>query len=248
MEGMIRQLIRSQPWPKDSFPLPRTQIHRGYHMNGIQENTLAAFRRARELGAHMCECDVRLSRDGQPVVIHDNDLRRISGHANVVSETSASDLKNLAQVPTLKEVLTDENVTPFFNIELKCDRMDDKIPRKVAELVKTLGCQHRVMFSSFNPMALWMMQNHLPEVPRALLVSPGDDPRNKWYLKKMVFAPILKLHMLNLQKDMIGTGMMQDFRFHEVTIAAWTVNDEPTARQLIAKGIASIISDKIITL
>jgi glycerophosphoryl diester phosphodiesterase len=248
MDNFIRQFIRAQTWPKTSFPLPRLQVHRGYHVDGIQENTLAAFQKARELGAHMCECDVRLSKENLPVVVHDADLKRISGTEQLVANTSAEELKQLAGIPTLEEILTDETVTPFFNIELKCDKMDDKLPRKVAELVKNLNCQSRVMFSSFNPLALWMMQNYLPDVPRALLVSPGEDPRNRWYLRKMVLAPFLKLHMLNLQKDMIGTGMMQDFRFHEIPVAAWTVNDEANARHLMSKGVVSIISDKIIHL
>src|SRR5919199_4154952 len=68
--------------------------HRGA-MGHCPENTLASFARALELGADWIECDVHLSRDGVPVVIHDETLdRTTSGHGPVHAHTLA-ELKRL---------------------------------------------------------------------------------------------------------------------------------------------------------
>src|SRR5271155_5554025 len=65
---------------------PRVFAHRGAS-GDYPENTMAAFRAATESGAPYIELDVHMTRDGAIVVIHDDDLSRVTGHAGVVAET-----------------------------------------------------------------------------------------------------------------------------------------------------------------
>ncbi len=83
--------------------------HRGASIEA-PENTLAAFRRAIELGADYIECDVQLSSDGVSVVIHDDTLDRTTNETGPVSSYPVSHLQTLdagdgQKIPTLDEVL-----------------------------------------------------------------------------------------------------------------------------------------------
>lgn len=81
----------------------RMYAHKGRHSNAGGENRIPAFRRAlRHFDGF--ECDIRLSRDGIPVVIHDATLRRTHNDVRHVSKLNASELQHLG-VPTLAETL-----------------------------------------------------------------------------------------------------------------------------------------------
>ena len=77
--------------------------HRGVHSSDVDENTVDAFQKAaEELGGF--ECDVRLSKDGVPVVIHDATLRRTRHHSARVRDMYAAQLSKFG-VPLLRDVL-----------------------------------------------------------------------------------------------------------------------------------------------
>jgi len=78
--------------------------HRGLHGSGVPENSIAAFRAAIELGAGI-ECDVRLSGDGDVMVFHDHDLRRLCASALAVESTRAELLAGL-------KLTTAANISP----------------------------------------------------------------------------------------------------------------------------------------
>src|SRR5678815_2223735 len=74
------------------MPAPLIIGHRGASAVA-PENTLAAFRKAIEVGADGIEFDVRLTRDGVPVVIHDDNLKRTGGRPDLIRATSLADLQ-----------------------------------------------------------------------------------------------------------------------------------------------------------
>ena len=79
-----------------SWLIARRVAHRGIHdMNKTRwENTLSAFAAAAERG-YAIECDVHISSDGVPIVIHDDDLKRLTGHDGVVWQRTAAELTEL---------------------------------------------------------------------------------------------------------------------------------------------------------
>lgn len=238
--------LNSSAWPRDSFQLPKLQIHRGYHFQqGVQENTIEAFQIAAQKGAEICECDVQLSADGIPVIVHDLDLSRISKFSEKVSDLTAIQLKEKANVPTLEDLFQNPNLPKYFNIELKSQGADDLLPRYVANKIKKMNKEKLVLFSSFNPFSLYVLQNLLPDVPRALLVTSENHPQNSFFLKNMFSLPFLKLHALHLQEQMIDAEIMRWFQ-GKLPICAWTVNDKERASELLALGVQSIISDRFI--
>jgi MFS family permease len=232
------------PWPAGALSLPRAQCHRGFHVTA-QENTLEAFRAAAAAGAEMVELDVRLSRDGQAVVIHDPDISRVAGgRAGLVRELGAAELWDRAKAPALLEVLRDPACRQLkVNIELKhCPGQNAALAAAACRAVEEAGASGRVLFSSFNPLLLRCASRILPHVPRALLATGERDPDNRFYLRKMYLAFLARPHMLNYDGRYLTPALASSLRHRRVPFAVWTVEDPAEARKFLAMGAESIIS------
>jgi glycerophosphoryl diester phosphodiesterase len=90
---------------------------------------------------------------------------------------------------------------------------------------------------------LYLLQNHLPNVPRALLVSPEKVQDNAWYLREMALAPLLKLHMLNLEQSMVTGPALSFWQEKKMPISVWTVNEAEKIHEFLDMGVASVITD-----
>ncbi|HEY2194037.1 MAG TPA: glycerophosphodiester phosphodiesterase family protein [Actinomycetospora sp.] len=116
-------VARSHPYL--AAPRPRAFAHRGWHVGDLAglENTLAAFRRAREEGYAYVETDVHATRDGVLVVHHDATLRRVAGHPGVLRAMDWPELdpvrvRGREKLPRLEEAL--EALPDMrFNVDLK---------------------------------------------------------------------------------------------------------------------------------
>ncbi|RME06477.1 MAG: glycerophosphodiester phosphodiesterase, partial [Anaerolineae bacterium] len=169
----------------DTLPRPVIFAHRGASAHA-PENTLVAFDLALRQGADALELDVKLSADGHVVVIHDATVDRTTDGSGRVNQMNLQTLKALdagcrfdaafcgERIPTLDEVLEAFGKRTFINIELtNYSSPWDDLPDKVADLVTAHGVEKRVLFSSFNPLALRRIHRRLPEVPIGLLALPG---------------------------------------------------------------------------
>ncbi|MES3038113.1 MAG: glycerophosphodiester phosphodiesterase family protein [Bdellovibrionota bacterium] len=244
IQPLILKALHCRPWPKQSFTLPKIQSHRGLCISSIQENTLDSFRAAKQKGAEMVECDLRLSRDGVPVVCHDETIERISGKVGVVSDMTAKELKLQANIPTLEQCLTDQSTPNFWNLEIKSSFfLNEELEQKVAEVVYKVNANRRVIISSFNPGSISRMEEFLPNVPRALLVTQEDHPKNRIWLKEMWAAPFLSFHMLNLDYRMVDGEIYRKLMEKQIKFAVWTVNGKTEVSKYLRLGAASIISD-----
>ena len=127
------------------------------------ENTLPAFALAEEQGADGVELDVQLTRDGQVVVIHDEKINRTSDGEGFVRDYTLEELKAFSfhaqmeeyrgvKIPTLEEVL--KTLKPGkmqVNIELKTGIFwYPEIEKKTIDIVRRMGMETRVIYSSFN--------------------------------------------------------------------------------------------------
>lgn len=240
-------------WPASAVALPRLQAHRGAPARGgsnCLENSLPAFRSARTADFVMSECDLRLTVDSVPVVCHDPDLERVWKKSGVIARLTRRELQSLAAVPTLAEILTASQVTPNWNLELKSRTASDPLVRLTVETVMAHQAQNRVLFSSFNPLALWLLQDYAPEIPRALLVSSERTQENVWWLRQMLLLPFLKIHMLNLQHSIldlpngdINAALIEEIKNQGFRIAVWTVASSERAEKYLHAGVDSVITD-----
>jgi glycerophosphoryl diester phosphodiesterase len=149
---------------------PRTVGHRGASALA-PENTLRSIELAVEAGLDLVEVDVYLSSDGQLVVIHDEDLRRMAGRPEVVADLTAAELKrvDLGQgqgVPRLAEVLDLARHRIGVYVELKGTRTGSAL----AELARSGASQGVELISgSFEPALVRELRDGAPDIPRSVL-------------------------------------------------------------------------------
>ena len=113
--------------------------HRGLHSREIPENTLPAFRRAREESVGI-ELDVRLTKDKEPIVFHDETLLRAAGMNTRISDITYAELKTIPlfntkeTIPHLAEAIQEAGGTPLL-IEIKAEFDCAEICEKTADLI-----------------------------------------------------------------------------------------------------------------
>lgn len=154
--------------------------HRGLHAiaRGIPENSLAAYRAARDAG-YGVEFDVHLSADKHLVVIHDSNLSRMCGVARMVEECTLEELQSYRlkhtdeRIPTLEEVLdifAHTNDAPPLIVEIKAVGTNQtEIAHAVAEVLDTYPGPYCV--ESFDPSVLHWFRMHRPQVVRGQLAE-----------------------------------------------------------------------------
>ncbi|HWV36456.1 MAG TPA: glycerophosphodiester phosphodiesterase family protein [Thermomicrobiales bacterium] len=162
--------------------------HRGAR-GEAPENTIAGFRYARELGLEAVELDVRLSRDNQLVVIHDDTVDRTTDGTGPVSSFTAAELAALdargscpdwpenVGIPTFQDALDAILAFPLVQIEIKTDT-SERMEAIILSLLQTIR-QHdiaeRVILSSFSETAIELIATHAPDQARAYIGAYDSD-------------------------------------------------------------------------
>ena len=213
---------------------------------------MAAFRLAAELGADGIELDAQRCASGEVVVLHDESLGRTTGHAALLSETPWSTVRTLdagarfsevfrgERVPLLAEVLAETPRTLLVNVELKCDRVDDRgLTGAAVAVVREAGAEERVLFSSFNPSCLWRARALAPQVPRALLFERDSS----FPLRHALAAPLLGALSLHPEDALASPAAIRWWRRRGYLVAPWTVDDPDRARSLWEAGATGIITN-----
>jgi glycerophosphoryl diester phosphodiesterase len=173
---------RSEADPLD--PGPHGFAHRGLHGPGVPENSMAAFRAALAAGVGI-ECDVRLSGDGQVMVFHDHDLRRMCASGLAVEATRAEILAGQQlydsgeHIPWLAELLELVAGRVPLLIELKCRGGNAALLAKAVadELADYAG---PVGVMSFEPRAIKWFARRLPYRRRGLVISDRASAIDRW--------------------------------------------------------------------
>jgi glycerophosphoryl diester phosphodiesterase len=244
-----------------SWPYPKWIAHRGAGKLA-PENTLAAFRLGASHGYRMFECDVKLSSDGVPFLMHDASLNRTtnagvklgqgtslvggnqpwralsqldagSWHSRTYAGEPLATLDNIAQF-VLKNGY-------FLNIEIKptpgTERHTGEI---VAQEVAGLwnGAAVLPLMSSFAVEALAGARVAAPHLPRALLL---DVMREDWLQAALQLdcVAIVCNHAL-WDKSTVTQAQSAGFR-----CLSYTVNDDWAAQRLLALGTDGIITDRV---
>lgn len=195
--------------------------HRGLHGPGVPENSLAAFRAAIEAGAGI-ECDVRLSSDGEVVVSHDHDLRRMCASALAVEATPSAVLVRQQlfdtgeHIPRLVELLELVAGKVPILIELKCRGGNAaRLANAVAARLVDYAGKGGVM--SFEPTVGKWFARHLPHMRRGLVISERASAFDRW-------RSIAKAspHFLAVDRAALGRSWVAKQR-SERWLYSWTI-------------------------
>ena len=205
------------------------------------ENTLRGFTRAYDEGADGIELDVRRSRDGVLMVIHDDDLDRVTGgvYTGKVSDYTLEELQRMdvgdgEYVPTLEETL--ELVVDrkgLVNVEIK----DSGIARDVVETVNRYGLGSSTLISSFDYLEVWEAKRADPAIRTALLV-PGANPLS-------IYSALLAgADAINPAYSTLNDAFVNAAHAAGLKVYTYTVNEGPDMQRLVDIGVDGIITDR----
>ena len=230
---------------------PLIIAHRGASAAAPQ-NTLAAFRRAIELGADGVELDVHLSADGVPVVMHNYDVDETTDGTGLVSDQTLAELKQLdagskfspqfagERIPTLAEVFEALEGKLLVNIELKDISIKGVgLEAPVAEVVRQCGMEKKVLFSSFDPLTLRRMRPLAPQIPSGLLYAHDLAV----YLRRAWLAPWTPHEARHPDAEMTDGRLVKWCHVRKLRVNVSTVNEPDEMRRLVALGVDGIITD-----
>ena len=146
--------------------------HRGLHNEERAENSMSAFRAAVD-GGYGIELDIRLSKDGQLVVFHDDTLDRVCGRCGKVIDFTAEELSGFKLcgtndgIPLFSDVLEMVGGRVPLLVEIKEDAGVSAVSRAACEMLK--GYKGDFIVESFNPLSLHTVGKLMPHVTRGIL-------------------------------------------------------------------------------
>ncbi|MBI4138699.1 hypothetical protein HY479_00935 [Candidatus Uhrbacteria bacterium] len=223
--------------------------HRGSHDRQTSENTIAAFERAVERGCDGIEFDLRISRDGVPVAVHDENLHRVAGDARRVRDLASKELRDVVlrghgHIPTLNEITASIPAPTLFDIEVK-DR--DVLEILIKKLQTSAGLRQRTIVSSFVLDDLVQIAKTLPEVRTLLL-------QRSWPLlfRKRVFSKQLsaaKVWAVGFPRNVLNARRIRWVRRKGWAVAAWDLQPlKREARRVAKLGVDIAIVYKVETI
>lgn len=235
------------------WPYPRWIAHRGAGKLA-PENTLAAFRSGAAHGYRMFECDVKLSRDDVPFLLHDATLERTTNGQGTAGEYDWQALSGLdagswhspafagEPLPTLESIARYCLAHAYMlNIEIKpTPGTEQHTGEVVAHHATRLWAQAPVLplLTSFSPEALRGARTAAPDLPRGLLLDAWPDDG-------LDAARTLDCKAVVCNHALWNTERVAQAKATVLHCLSYTVNDESTARHLLALGTRGIITDRV---
>ncbi|WP_163834811.1 glycerophosphodiester phosphodiesterase [Spartinivicinus ruber] len=246
----------------DDLPTPAVIAHRGGR--GLwPENTLYAFQKAVKLGVDMLELDIRQTKDGQLVVLHDEYVDRTTNGEGPINSFTLAEAKKLDAgfnwtkdnksfpfrgkdivIPTFQEVL--ENF-PAQKMIVEIKQAQPAIERAVCQAIQAAKKEDHIIIGSFYPEVLKRFRQVCPEI--ATSASPNEV--------KLLFAaerlgltdllsPAASALQIPKQDGKIEVATPSFIRAaHDrmLQVQVWTINDPDMMLSLIANGADGIITD-----
>ncbi|NYT60890.1 glycerophosphodiester phosphodiesterase [Alcaligenaceae bacterium] len=242
------------PNTRPNWPYPKLIAHRGAGRHA-PENTLSSMRLGASHGYTMMEYDVKLSKDGIAILLHDDTVDRTSNGSGSAAAKTFNELALLdvgawhskayagETIPTLQSIAAYTLANGICsNIEIKpCSGTEAETGRQVARLAQALWADADAppLLSSFSELALEAAMQAAPDLPRALLLD-GEPPSN-WQER----AQRLKCMGLNLDHEYTTPALVQSVRQAGYTLAIWTVNDPARIQELFDWGCDAVVTDEV---
>ncbi len=231
--------------------IPKVIGHRGAKAYA-PENTLASFHAAADLGIEWVEMDVKLTKDGVPIIFHDDELNRCTNGSGLVAETDFKIIQELdaghwfgdsfmgEKIPTLEEALNaiiDRGLG--LNLEIKpCPGREVETAEVALDFATRIWPDDAPppLISSFSHVSLESAMDVMEEWPRGLLF---DEHFAEW----REIAEHLDAHTININGNKITRDLLDEYLEFAKPVLAYTINDPRKARELFDWGISGVFSD-----
>jgi glycerophosphoryl diester phosphodiesterase len=221
----------------------RPIAHRGLHGECRPENSLAALRAAMSKG-FAAEADVRLSRDGEIFVFHDDDLKRLTGAEGLFGQRDAAELKALRlrggePIPSLAEFLREGGATPLI-LELKSEFSGDlSLARAMAAALS--GHAGPVALKSFDPALIAKLRAARVPWPLGIVAQAdyededfvGLSAREKDRLARFVHAAETRPDFLSWRCSDLPSAVCELARACGLPVMTWTIRGEAQASEAL---------------
>lgn len=220
--------------------------HRG-SSSEAPENTIPAFEKAIEEGADYVEMDVRLTSDGELVLMHDPSTERTTGVDKLVCDSTYEELQQLdagaeypeeyagTKIPTLKDAIDTCKGKVMMNIELKTVRNDGELEKKVAELLRENHMEEQCIVTSFKQRSLVRIKKDDPDIVTGYIYSFGYSNRTNYEA-----MDVLSIDARYLTRQVVAGAHKKG-----IMVCAWTVNTSSEMRRMMAIGVDNIITDRV---
>ena len=210
------------------------------------ENTLAAYAKAVEMGADYAELDVRQTKDGAIVLMHDKTVHRTTGVKGFVWDLTLEDLKQLEAgswfgeefrgepIPTLEEVIRLVKGRMKLNIEVKISENEPGIAQRVVDIIHAANFSRDCMITSFDMETVKRVKYIAPDLKTGLIFDEEYTPdvfRGNW-------------EILSSNYELVDAEFMRLARNSGKKTYVWTVNEKEEMCRLIGLGVDGIITDK----
>lgn len=195
------------------------------------ENTIKGMKKALDHRVDMIEFDVRVSKDGVPLLHHDKAIKDGSGKRLKIKDTAFEGLKAHApDLATLAEVLAFINgrVTLYIEVKMKVD---------IGPIVEVLkGYNHPLLLASKSQKTLVALHTAMPGVP-TLVIEPWSGMRAHLRARE-VDAKIVSMNRLWL-----WSGFISAFSGGHYELFCYTLNNPSKARRWAKRGLAGVVTD-----
>ena len=235
------------------WPYPRWVAHRGAGKLA-PENTLAAFKLGASHGYRMFECDVKLSSDGVPFLLHDDTLDRTTDGHSIAGQQTWLALQQLdagnwhsaahkgEPIPSLDTIAAYCISNKFdLNIEIKpTTGTDQETGEVVAQHAARLwqNESRKPLLTSFKPDALQAALDAAPELPRGLLL-------HELWTGWLETALMLGCQTVICNYKLWDTSSVTQAKSAGFKLLSYTVNDDTEVKRLLDLGVDGIITDRV---
>ncbi|MGW5846390.1 glycerophosphodiester phosphodiesterase [Streptomyces sp. NPDC055254] len=202
----------------------------------VRENTLASIRSAFARGADAVEIDVRLTRDGVPVLLHDETLQRLWRHDVRLDAVTAAQLKELTQggIPTLREALM---AAGAGRVMLDLPGATAESVRTVVGQVRECGARDRTYYCA-GPDSMLAVRAADPGAEIALTWTTLSPPRR-------VLIDAVAPRWLNYRFGLVGPELVTALHRDGLLVSAWTADTRRTMRALVGAGVDSVTTNRV---
>ena len=230
------------------------------------ENTLAAFHKAIDAGADGIEFDVRLSRDGVPVIIHDETLRRTALRSERIVDLTAEEMQKtnagswfaLARhlstdeyrdqtIPTLQQLLEDfSGNDALLYLELKCATSEIRqIVDATSALLETYSSGDRTIIECFDLSAIEAMKRRTPSLKTAALFEPTlSNPSSLFSAHSLVARAVAAgADEIALHHRLANRRAIEAARKAGLRVVVWTIDDPAWITRSKEHGIDCLITN-----
>lgn len=232
--------------PMAYINLDRIQItsHRGFSYE-VPENTIPAIEKAIEEQADYIEIDVRQTKDGELVLLHDESLKRTTGLNRNIYDINYEDAAVLdaggwvdkkyegTRIPTLREALEICKGRVNLNIEIKYDTHTDNVEERTAALIEEYDMENQCVLTSTSLTCLKNLKMLDPDLKTGYITSLIFE---RYYYEDYI-------DFFSIKSYFVTESLMKEVHDHGKEIHAWTVNNKNELERMKRLGVDNIITD-----